>query len=71
MIAKIFNADGRLGYIGVQMHLMQNGDHPKFKLTLQKHEWSQVWKAYFLEKELQGSQKELIKAKKELAALAK
>lgn len=71
MIKRIYSADGRLGYIGFQMHLMQNGDHPKWNYTLQKHEWSQVWEAYKLEKELQGSQRELVKAKKELAALEK
>ncbi len=66
IIAKIFGSNGRLGYIGFQLHLIQNGDHPRSKIELQKHEWSRVWGAYKLEKELQSSRRGLIKAKREL-----
>jgi hypothetical protein len=68
MIRKIYNSDGRLGFIGVQLHKIQSKEIP-FKHNLQKWEWNKIWSAYFLEKELRETKKEVNKLKKELTGL--
>jgi len=59
MIKRIYNSDGRLGLIGIKLHEIQKGLVPKFKYTLQKHEWDLLWAAYKEEKQLRADRAEL------------
>jgi len=58
MIKRIFNADGRLGYIGFKLYQVQH-KQVSFRYELQKHEWDMVWEAWNLEKELGKLKREL------------
>jgi len=68
MIERIYNANGRLGFIGRQLHGIQNKEVP-FKYTLHKWEWDRIWSAYFLEKEIKESRSEVRKLEQELIIL--